>query len=122
MGRVRIDREAFEVGFRGWDWSMGSMTRPLVCWVSSARSTDAREARFLVEFYSFPNTLDKFYHMYNVMRHIGKTLPLSSNEFLWIPVGSLECPIKMVMNFKRCEVWLLYSFVHSESGSQNLTT
>ena len=72
--------------------------------------------------YSFPNTLDKFYHMYNVMRHIGKTLPLSSNEFLWIPVGSLECPIKMVMNFKRCEVWLLYSFVYSESGSQNLTT
>ena len=28
----------------------GVNTRPLVCWVSSARSADAREARFLVEF------------------------------------------------------------------------
>ena len=28
MGRVRIDREAFEVGFKGWDWSMGSMQDP----------------------------------------------------------------------------------------------
>ena len=28
MGSTRIDREAFEVGFKGWDWSMGSMQDP----------------------------------------------------------------------------------------------
>ena len=28
MGTKRIDREAFEVGFKGWDWSMGSIQDP----------------------------------------------------------------------------------------------
>ena len=28
MGTVGIDREAFEVGFKGWDWSMGSIQDP----------------------------------------------------------------------------------------------
>ena len=50
MGRKRIDREAFEVGFKGVGLVHGVNTRPLVCWVSSARSADARKARFLVEF------------------------------------------------------------------------
>ena len=28
MGTARIDREAFEVGFKGWNWSMGSIQDP----------------------------------------------------------------------------------------------
>ena len=48
MGRARIDREAFEVGFKGWDWSMGSIQDP---WYAGfhPRSSDAHEAHFLVE-------------------------------------------------------------------------
>ena len=47
-----INREAFEVGFKGWDWSMGSIQDP---WCAgfhphAARTrTDAREAGFLIE-------------------------------------------------------------------------
>ena len=28
MGTVEINREAFEVGLKGWDWSMGSIQYP----------------------------------------------------------------------------------------------
>jgi len=44
MGRKGIDREAFEVGFKGWDWSMGSIQDP---WYAGFHP---RAARFLVEF------------------------------------------------------------------------
>ena len=53
MGRAKIDREAFKVGYKGLGQVPVVNKRPLVCWVSSARSADAneaREARFLVEF------------------------------------------------------------------------
>ena len=45
----RINRGPFDVGFKGWDMVHGVNTRPLVCRVSSARSADAREARFYGE-------------------------------------------------------------------------
>ena len=46
MGRAKIDREAFKVGYKGLGQVPVVNERPLVCWVSSARSADAREARF----------------------------------------------------------------------------
>ena len=45
--------EAFEVGFKGWDWSMASIQDPWYAGfhLRAARTrTDAREARFLFEF------------------------------------------------------------------------
>ena len=50
MGRAKIDREAFKVGYKGLGQVPVVNKRPLVCWVSSARSADAREARFLGDF------------------------------------------------------------------------
>ena len=43
MGTMGIHREAFEVGFKGWDWSMGSIQDP---WNAGFHP---REARLLVE-------------------------------------------------------------------------
>ena len=43
MGTKRIDRDAFEVGFKGWDRSMGSIQDP---WHTGFHP---RAARFLVE-------------------------------------------------------------------------
>ena len=45
MGTVGIHREAFEVGFKGWDWSMGSIQDP----GCAGFHPDAREACLLVE-------------------------------------------------------------------------
>ena len=56
MGMQRIDRGPIEVGFKGWDWSMGSIQDPWYAGfhLRAARTrADACEARFLVELYMF---------------------------------------------------------------------
>ena len=46
MGGTKLGREAFEVGFKGWEWSLGSIQDP---WYAGFHPRAVRKRAFLVE-------------------------------------------------------------------------